>query len=481
MTPFCWLQVLAIVIGISFAGSLSGDLDLNVNEAYAQTKTQTAPLSLVGSYIGVSEHDLAAIRMSTRSSSQQQRNQATSISMTGQSYVYGGSSRFARSSNGRFNNQTGVRAKNNASSVDGSMARNTTADAYACQSSSVAWSIPTSSNPLSTSWFKSVWTAIAGKADVYTTSEGIPVAHGTLTSTGVTKFTSSSATTILATFSEAPAPDCWIPMDVCTIMYHSYMNSLGLTLFADPVPTGIWPIPTNSPRCGEPLLQLDQHGDGTTTSGDPCSFWGGNVELFYWPPETNTAGMHPTSTANATVESTLATEVITSIGNITMTSPSVYLSLDMLTAWTEGVKWVFHNYSAQDIPIERQIGSTYKNVVIAMDPTDVSTLRYVATDYSKYVYSVTALGIQDDDLLSKDGTGHAVTATRAVEFAHLTAPSPEEYFLNPNYYCFTTSDPSCGTIFNGDYRPQLSLPSKLLNLDPAWASCLPYIGGVYDP
>ncbi|KAI7546400.1 hypothetical protein KC331_g5645 [Hortaea werneckii] len=41
-------------------------------------------------------------------------------------------------------------------------------------------------------------------------------------------------------------------------------------------------------------------------------------------------------------------------------------------------------------------------------------------------------------------------------------------------------DSFCSTIFT-DYRPVLSVPQQILNLDPAWSSCDVYWRGLYDP
>ncbi|KAI6855759.1 hypothetical protein KC338_g8728 [Hortaea werneckii] len=258
---------------------------------------------------------------------------------------------------------------------------------------------------------------------------------------------------------------------------------MGLTLYVDDLPP-VSPAPTNSPRCARPLFPLDSEGDGTSIIGPPCSFWGGNVELFYWPPEPSTVSS-PITAAPKMVK-----EAITAIRNttLTMTSPSVYVSFDVLTAWSEAAKWVFEDFGGvSDIVLQSQIGDTYSNYILPMDPQDVSTIRLIVSDWPQYLHSLTAYGSRNEDLIS--GSYDHTTGSHSgrlgepflMDFAGLTAPSPREYFLNPAWACTYGGDLECGTIFNGDHKPQLSLPSQLYNLDPAWSSCEPYLLGVYDP
>ncbi|KAI7221905.1 hypothetical protein KC333_g1484 [Hortaea werneckii] len=241
-----------------------------------------------------------------------------------------------------------------------------------------------------------------------------------------------------------------------------------------------------SPHCPQPMVRLDEHGNGVSTVGPSCSFWGGHVSVYYWntwDTPTPSAGFAP-ATTNASLPR------VTTVGNITMTYPSVYLSLDQLTAWTEAVVFSYSTTSVATVSgYQRQIGDAYHNILISMDPADVSSLRNVPLDYSAFISSITASGIYNRDLLSKSQTPDLsyigwIGTPRAMDYEHITAPSPEDYFLNPNMppNCkWNSRNDMCGTIYEGDYRPQLSLPSQLIDLDPAWKNCEPYIQGIYDP
>ncbi|RMY21871.1 hypothetical protein D0867_03075 [Hortaea werneckii] len=374
--------------------------------------------------------------------------------------------------------------------------QNITADAYACNSARASWS-SYSSNPrnLSTTSYTyttTSWNASVGTADIYTTSDGIPVARGNLTSTGQTWYTTSISKEVYPTDNveiTGSSPTCTVPAHICTSWYESYMDALGLTLFEDVIPTRTAvpaSILTKSPHCPQPMVRLDEHGNGISTVGPSCSFWGGHVSVYYWntwDTPTPSAGFAPAPT-NASLPR------VTTVGNITMTYPSVYLSLDQLTAWTEAVVFSYSTTSVATVSgYQRQIGDAYHNILISMDPADVSSLRNVPLDYSAFMSSITASGIYNRDLLSKSQTPDLsyigwIGTPRAMDYEHITAPSPEDYFLNPNMppNCkWNSRNDMCGTIYEGDYRPQLSLPSQLIDLDPAWKNCEPYIQGIYDP
>ncbi|KAI7204936.1 hypothetical protein KC316_g1070 [Hortaea werneckii] len=321
---------------------------------------------------------------------------------------------------------------------------------------------------------------------------GIPVARGNLTSTGQTWYATSTLEEVLPTDNveiTRSSPTCTVPAHICTSWYESYMDALGLTLFKDVIPTRtVVPasILTKSPQCPQPLVKLDEHGNGISTVGPSCSFWGGHVSVYYW----NTWDTPTPSSGFAPAPTNASLPRVTTVGNITMTYPSVYLSLDQLTAWTEAVVWSFSSTSSASQSVyQHQVGNDYHNILISMDPADVSSLRNVPLDYSAFMHSITASGIYNRDLLSKSQTPDLsyigwIGTPRAMDYEHITAPSPEDYFLNPNMppNCeWNLRNDMCGTIYEGDYRPQLALPSQLIDLDPAWKNCEPYIQGIYDP
>ena len=147
--------------------------------------------------------------------------------------------------------------------------QNLTAEAYACQASWIAYSAALATLLYSTPYERTTWSVPIGYGDVYTTIDGIPVAHGTLTSTGSTWMTTTlprPESSYAVNGEEPSSPDCFISMEICTQMHETYMQSLGLTLYVDKDPK-INPIPTNSPRCILAPFPLDQDGGGTSILG----------------------------------------------------------------------------------------------------------------------------------------------------------------------------------------------------------------------
>lgn len=195
------------------------------------------------------------------------------------------------------------------------------------------------------------------------------------------------------------------------------------------------------------------------------------MKVHYWPS--------PTGIVNS---SAIVTQVI---GNMTYTSPSVYISIDQLTAWTDyttvTVRWT--TSTSMDFS-DKQVGSSYSNIHISLRPEDVSTLRMVATDWPAFMSTIANSGLYNYDLIGVGIQGYASTAV-PLDVNLISAPSPEAFYLNagPNNpdYCNAFYDPECNTIFEGAYRPFLAIPKQLLSLDPEWSNCIPGISGEYDP
>lgn len=170
--------------------------------------------------------------------------------------------------------RTSVGAANKSKSI------NALSEALSCQSLQLAWNVGQESlqtADLVPTPIPTISPVQVGTADVYTTSEGVAVAHGILTTTGTKTitnyYTEWNQGTADLNLTLPPNPNCTIGPSACTVLYSSYMAELGLTLFSDSVPYTT-PKPTNSPYCGTPLVKLNSAGAGTSNFGLPCSFFG---------------------------------------------------------------------------------------------------------------------------------------------------------------------------------------------------------------
>ncbi|KAK4500874.1 hypothetical protein PRZ48_009066 [Zasmidium cellare] len=166
---------------------------------------------------------------------------------------------------------------------------------------------------------------------------------------------------------------------------------------------------------------------------------GGTVA--YWPV-TQTGnylcGNGTTITPNATV----STPRIASTYGTTIASPGVLLSIDTLYA---------HD------PCGRRVGTGLSNIVLTQQTSQISS--------------------QCAPLYHQGGN-----AGTQVNFADYNSPVPYSAYAclpqcNGGSSAFGTTD-LCSTIYDGDFKPILALPTDIVSLQPEWANCI--FGDVYD-
>ncbi|KAF2164069.1 hypothetical protein M409DRAFT_56791 [Zasmidium cellare ATCC 36951] len=167
-----------------------------------------------------------------------------------------------------------------------------------------------------------------------------------------------------------------------------------------------------------------------STSNDcgKCSIYGGSVELYYWPPTTNTD----------TAMSTPATRSMELTNGITLFSPTVYISLSTVYA----SNWC------------TRVGQNHTGTLLAMNPTDVSTQWHWG---------------------GKVGQS-AANSYGPINYTDLAGLTPvTDYEQQPSCIMF-----GCSTIFP-TWNPTLVVPSALRTLAPEWADCGAALEGLYDP
>ena len=356
------------------------------------------------------------------------------------------------------------------------------------------------------------YTISYGTADVYTTINDIPYAHGTLNATSTSQWvyrgsTTYSYTSIYTTTTGAsftlPTPSCSIPTSQCSHLWQTYLSSLGLPTKIEGVTEepAITPMPSNRPRCSvgdytESCSNMDNHG--------LCYIFGQNVELFYWPPTTSTASATNTiQHGNMTLRGD--PQPVTAVyRNVTMTSPSVYLSLPLVSAITTQIIPDCYEYyplgaTKTDVVMKGGAeffpqGATLQNVLVDLEPTSLSSLiRDFGPDINtaSVVSEIAHGGLEFGKWMGKvrdvnSGAGNYYTSVVAqpFDYSNLETPSPAAYYLDPNVEAGCNihgEHPECSTIFEGAYKPQLLLPDKVRKLDPNWATCLVPLYGAYDP
>lgn len=168
----------------------------------------------------------------------------------------------------------------------------------------------------------------------------------------------------------------------------------------------------------------------STVACEYCMINGGEVQLLYWPDSGNNT-YNGTYNNATTGPITGAPATVTTLG-LTLTSPSVYISFQTIFATD--------NCGA--------VGRNHTGSVIAMRPQDVSTVvgfpgyEYEPINYNNLhlTASVLPLSIYEDQCIEL-----------------------------------------CETIKVDHYKPYLSVPQQIRNLDPAWNTCQLNWYGVYDP
>lgn len=217
----------------------------------------------------------------------------------------------------------------------------------------------------------------------------------------------------------------------------------------------------------------------------------------YWPSIT--------AAPNASLATANSSEIVTQVvGNITMTSPSVYLIFDHLQAMsttdldldcslssplgaTGTVRWA----GGGEI---KSVGGPYTNAVVSLDATGLSSLvrdlgavntasvvseiAHGGPSYSYWINAVRGTG-------RNYGTGYySSVMAKSVDYADFMVPDAEAYYMNINgaLGCNRMGDhPQCSTIYDDAYKAQLLVPKEVRTLRPEWATCFDPLFGALDP
>ena len=183
--------------------------------------------------------------------------------------------------------------------------------------------------------------------------------------------------------------------------------------------------------------------DYASTDCNKCTIFGGDVQLLYFPTETS-QGICATAPANAKARRQAPTmnTTTTALSNVS------YAVLDGHTFYSGHVYISFDTVFASNPCAGTTIGTAMTGGILTLNSADLSSLRYPFYVEDKYSFN----------------------------YADLNSPVPwsaygaqSECFLG---FCQTISTP---------YNPQLMIPSAITAMDPAWANCELYWGGLHDP
>ncbi|KAK0854338.1 hypothetical protein LTR03_002369 [Friedmanniomyces endolithicus] len=196
-----------------------------------------------------------------------------------------------------------------------------------------------------------------------------------------------------------------------------------------------------------------------------CAITGNNVRLLYWPASTahaTTGGGNSTAHLKRSVAN--GTAIHTAIfDGTTLTSPTLYISYDTL-------------YASNSC---HGIGRTIQNTIVPVASSDLSSLAY-----QPLANWAIGPGQWGNGELSYKYTSRPFNLTDLIE------PIPDSIF-NQLPFCqrelrgwkaagFNESRYTCSPR-DAPYAPLIAIPTEVRGLDPAWASCTAWYGGLFDP
>jgi hypothetical protein len=265
------------------------------------------------------------------------------------------------------------------------------------------------------------WSGTDCSTTVTTTLCGHP--YGTAncepyTTTETYYFTTPTTITTQASWTGTP-PSCSINTSDCFLLESEYTSSLSS-----------WSANTS--------LQYPKDVQCTTTPFDPCAgpcgITAGTARLLYWPVTTTNGDFCAQNGSTVTVSPTGDGPNTVVFEGTTLTSPTVYMSLQQVGAE------VIRGATAS-------CGPTYNNILVPMQPSELSSR-----------------------------TGYQNFGVASFNLANLNGPLPYDVFT-AQWKCQPNPDSQCPVVA-GDYNPLLEIPwQKLTHLDPYYSSCT--YGGRY--
>ncbi|KAK5144169.1 hypothetical protein LTR04_001658 [Oleoguttula sp. CCFEE 6159] len=188
------------------------------------------------------------------------------------------------------------------------------------------------------------------------------------------------------------------------------------------------------------------------TCDGSCTIFGGEVQLIYFPvPTTVSRNMCASNTVGLMGDPRIWDFDAITMKTPNTTAPPFTPAPNATTAVLNGTTftsgWAYISFEtayARD-DCMRTIGKPHPGALLSLPSSAVYSMR----DYLPYSFN----------------------------FADLNSPVPWAAYSGMTE-CMLIGD--CSTIYD-NHRPMLWVPETIRDMDPAWASCKPYWGGLYDP
>ncbi|PNS15615.1 glutamine-tRNA ligase [Sphaceloma murrayae] len=269
----------------------------------------------------------------------------------------------------------------------------------------------------------------------------------------------------------SPSPTCSISPTDCDTLWKAYSISMSSYASLDAVGTNSRAQITQAPRTPFCMNQTVASSWYEVTKsmygcGD-CTIYGEDVKLLFFPVPTTVSRDMCASTplARETHFSIVGDAIEVYAGKSYGQKPAppgaVTAVVDQHTL-TSGTAYISIGKVYAADRCSKDYGTTVSDVIIAMHSESVLSLRYSQGHYQYFGSSSTQTGYP-------------------VSYADFNNPIPWSAW-NGQAVCYGPRwGAGCDIIYEDEYRPQLAIPAGIRKLDPRWASCQNWYGGLYDP
>lgn len=298
-----------------------------------------------------------------------------------------------------------------------------------------------------------------------TYSPAIPTSTATITTTVSPLSTSVYPATVGWIF-PVSSPACSIKPSDCDSLYKSY-SSESLRWAASGSAGADAPLITASPII-PPCVNSSQSSSAAAFESSfracgPCTIFGNNVQLLYFPVPTNVSRdmCAATPSASLTHYDKDVVEVYTGPCPTSTNSDGTPLETAVYNGqtFTSGMAYISIETVWAGDRCSPTLGSTVSGAVLAMPSESVLSLRY-SQDHFQYFY------------ITSTQTGYPF------DYADMRKPIPWSAW-NGQQMC-RYGDP-CDIIYEDDFNPQLAIPPGIKKLRPEFENCQMWYGGLYDP
>lgn len=267
------------------------------------------------------------------------------------------------------------------------------------------------------------------------------------------------------------SPSCSINPSDCDGIWAAYSTSSSKWAAVNATASANYPQITASPSI-PPCVNSSQSSSNEAFSKSfygcgPCTIFGDEVQLFYFPEPTTVSRDMCATTPSAKLthyNSGVGTPYTGSgaetwngqgdppetvvANNHTFTSGTAYISIKTV--------WAVDRCSTQ-------IGTRVSDAILALPSSSLLSLRYSQNHFQYFATTGTQTGYP-------------------FNFADMNSPVPYSAWNGQARCEFPgAADYKCDVIYENQFNPQLAMPPGIRKLNPDWEGCQMWYGGLYDP